>query len=40
MKDKKILELEEALNKMRLTLENKINLQATNIEQLEVVKLD
>ena len=40
MKDKRIQELEESLNKLRATLENKINLQQTTIEQLEVTKLD
>jgi hypothetical protein len=40
MKDKRIQELEESLNKLRATLENKINLQQTTIEQLEITKLD
>ena len=40
MKDKKIQTLEDDLSKLRAKLELKINTLQTNIEQLEVVKLD
>jgi hypothetical protein len=36
LKDKRIQELEESLNKLRATLENKINLQQTTISSTEV----
>lgn len=40
MKDQKISNLEEEMNKLRSQLELKIDTQNTTIEQLEVVKLD